>query len=67
MKYLGLPLGASYKNTSIWNGIVEKMEDRLAGWKRLYLSKGGMLTLIKSTFSICLLLFVPVPHSRWCG
>jgi hypothetical protein len=27
------------------------VEQRLAGWKRLYLSKGGKLTLIKSTLS----------------
>jgi hypothetical protein len=26
MKYLGLPLGASYKAISIWNGVIEKME-----------------------------------------
>jgi hypothetical protein len=31
LTYLGLPLGASYKSVSIWNGVVEKMERRLAG------------------------------------
>lgn len=51
MKYLGLPLGAHYKASTIWSGITEKMEYRLAGWKRLYLSKGSGLTLIKSTLS----------------
>jgi hypothetical protein len=36
-KYLGIPLGASYKAKSIWDGIVEKMERRLASWKRMSL------------------------------
>uniref|UniRef100_A0A2N9IB59 Uncharacterized protein n=1 Tax=Fagus sylvatica TaxID=28930 RepID=A0A2N9IB59_FAGSY len=34
LTYLGLPLGASFKSKSIWVGVVEKMEKRLAGWKR---------------------------------
>jgi len=42
--YLGLSLGAYYKDSTILNGIVEKIEYRLAGWKRLYLSKRGRLT-----------------------
>ena len=51
MKYLGLPLGVKFKETTIWNPIIEKMARRLARWKRLYLSKGGKVTLIKSTLS----------------
>uniref|UniRef100_A0A2N9GTP0 Endonuclease/exonuclease/phosphatase domain-containing protein n=1 Tax=Fagus sylvatica TaxID=28930 RepID=A0A2N9GTP0_FAGSY len=31
--YLGLPLGSSFKDKTIWNCIIEKMEKRLAGWK----------------------------------
>ena len=51
MIYLGMPLGTSYKTASIRNLILERMEKNLAGWKRLYLSKCGRLTLLKSTLS----------------
>ena len=51
MSYLGMPLGAHYKDSLIWNPIIERMEKKLAGWKQLYLSKGGRLTLLKSTLS----------------
>jgi hypothetical protein len=51
LMYLGLPLGAPYRDPSIWNKVIEKMESKLVGWKRMYLSKGGRLTLIKSTLS----------------
>ena len=32
MKYLGLPLGAKFKDKTIWNPILEKIERRLVGW-----------------------------------
>ena len=51
LKDLGLPLGAHFKTKSSWDGIVEKFERRLASWKRMYLSKGGRVTLTKSTIS----------------
>ena len=51
MKYLGMPLGTSFKTASIWNPILEKMEKKLSGWKCLYLSKGDRLMLLKSTLS----------------
>ena len=51
MTYLGMPLGASYKSFTIWNPILEKIERKLAEWKKLYLSKGGRLMLLKSTLS----------------
>jgi uncharacterized protein YbcI len=58
-KYLGLPLGASFKAKFIWDTIIEKMERRLVGWKRFYLSKGSQEMLIKSTLS-------NLPTSRRC-
>ena len=51
MSYLGMPLGASHNSPSIWNPILEIFEQKLAGWKKLYLSKGGRLMLLKSTLS----------------
>ena len=33
IKYLGLPLGAKFKDKKIWNLILEMVERRLAVWK----------------------------------
>jgi hypothetical protein len=66
MSYLGLPLGAKFKSKHIWDPILEKMERKLAGWQRMYLSKGGRVTLIKSTLSSLPTYFLslfPIPVS----
>ena len=49
--YLGLPLGAPFKSPRVWDVVEERFRKRLSLWKRQYLSKGGRLTLIKSTLS----------------
>ena len=49
--YLGLPLGAYHKALGVWHSIEEKFRKRLASWKMQYISKGGSLTLIRSTLS----------------
>ena len=49
--YLGLPLGASYKSVVVWDGVEERFHKKLLLWKRQYLSKGGRLTLLRSTLA----------------
>ena len=49
--YLGLPLGAPHNCVNVWDSIEERFRRRLALWKQQYISKGGRLTLIKSTLS----------------
>ena len=82
MQYLGLLLGATFKEMAIWNPVLERVEKRLASWKRLYLSKDGKITLIKSTLSSIPTYFLslfPIPAKvanqlekfqrdfLWCG
>ena len=47
--YLRLPLGASYKSVAVWDVVEERFQRRLLLWKRHHLSKGGRLTLLRST------------------
>lgn len=61
MTYLGLPLGARYKSIHIWDDILER---RLVGWKRMYLAKGGWITLLTlSSLPTYFFLFLfPIPN-----
>ena len=49
--YLGLPLGARFKEVATWDGVEERLRKRLSIWKMQYISKGGRMTLIRSTLS----------------
>ena len=67
--YLGLSLGTRQNSVSIWEGIEAKFRRRLVAWKRQYISKGGRLTLIRSTLSnlpIYLLSLFRLPKSVKC-
>jgi hypothetical protein len=63
LKYLGIPLGASFKAKSIWDGIVEKLERRLVSWKMMYLSKGCRVTSTLPNLPTYLLSLFPIPVS----
>ena len=49
--YLSLPLWARHNLVTVWDGVEERFKKRLTFWKRQYISKGGRLTLIRSTLS----------------
>ncbi|XP_021888529.1 uncharacterized protein LOC110807660 [Carica papaya] len=51
LKYLGVPLGAKFKDKCTWEPVIELFENRLARWKKNFLSKRGRLTLINSTLA----------------
>ena len=40
ISYLALSLGAKFKDTRVWDGVIERMQRHLAGWKGQFLSKG---------------------------
>ena len=64
--YFRLPLRYKVNSSRVWERIEEKFRRRLAAWKRQYISKGGRLTLIRSTLSnmpIYLLSLLRMPKS----
>ena len=49
--YLGVRLGMRRNSLQVWDEVEERFRKKLALWKRLYISKGGRLALIKGTLS----------------
>ncbi|KAK2640499.1 hypothetical protein Ddye_028294 [Dipteronia dyeriana] len=64
--YLGMPLGGRSTSKAYWFPVLQLIEKRLAPWKRMFLSKGRSLVLIKTVFSSILIYFM-VKMRRWVG
>lgn len=58
LKYLGLPLGANPRRNRTWQPVLAKCKQRIASWKRRFLSFAGRMTLIKSVLSSLLLYYL---------
>lgn len=46
--YLGLPLGAEKNDNKMWQGVLDKCNNKLVPWKRQYLSFGERLAFVNS-------------------
>ncbi|KAA0034017.1 LINE-1 retrotransposable element ORF2 protein [Cucumis melo var. makuwa] len=51
LTYLGVPLGGNPKSKLFLRNIEDRIQKKLSNWKYAHISKGGRLTLIKSTLS----------------
>ena len=58
--YLGLSLGVPHRFMAIWDGVKERFQKKLARWKSQYISKGEMITLIRSTLASMPIYFMPL-------
>ncbi|GAU47989.1 hypothetical protein TSUD_272340 [Trifolium subterraneum] len=66
--YLGLPIGGDARKLQFWYPLVDKIRNRLSGWKRKHLSMGGRLILLKSVLSsmpVYFLSFFKAPAGKW--
>ena len=59
---LGDAIGCFFYSVAAWDGIEERFHKRLAMWKRQYISKGGRITLIRSSLSSLPIYFMSILH-----
>jgi len=50
-KYLGMLVGGCHKKSKFWEGVVERVRNRLDKWKCKFISMAGRLCLIKLVLS----------------
>ncbi|GAU42320.1 hypothetical protein TSUD_25460 [Trifolium subterraneum] len=49
--YLGLPIGGGSRRLSFWEPVLDRLKNRLSGWKNRFLSFDGRLVMLKSVLS----------------
>lgn len=60
LKYLGMAVGATLKNSSIWDAVLVKFQKKLAQWKRNFYTKAGRVFLIQTSLSILLIYYMSI-------
>ncbi|CAJ2644534.1 unnamed protein product [Trifolium pratense] len=49
--YLGLPIGGDPRRLCFWEPVLDRLKNRLSGWRSRFLSIGGRLVLLKSVLT----------------
>ncbi|KAK2662855.1 hypothetical protein Ddye_001429 [Dipteronia dyeriana] len=60
INHLGLSLGGNLRKEATWKVFINRIQQRMAPWKRNLISKGGRLVLIKAVFSNLSMYFMTV-------
>ncbi|PNX66845.1 ribonuclease H, partial [Trifolium pratense] len=66
--YLGLPIGSDPRRLGFWELVLDRLKNRLSGWRIRFLSFGGRLVLLKSVLTSLLvyaLSFFKSPSGVW--
>ncbi|KAJ9567846.1 hypothetical protein OSB04_003812 [Centaurea solstitialis] len=61
--YLGLSVGVSMKRVNHWEKVIDKINNKLLGWKAKWISFGGRLNLVKSVLSSIPLYYFSMFHA----
>jgi len=64
-KYLGMLVGGSHKRSKFWEGVVDRVRNKLGKWKGKFISMAGRLCLIKSILSSLPLFYMSMYIKCW--
>ena len=65
--YLGLPLEGNPRHASFWQPMIDKVQRKLAKWRRFKLPRGGRATLCQSVLANLPTYYVFVCNAGQCS